>query len=288
MNWADLKVNPVTAALYRAVLGRRCRSVESYIFVATTGRSGSMSLRMILEAVSGCTAVHEPYPDLMGPVLVAYNDGDERPLRREFKLRKVPNIYRAAAGHRWYAETNHGFIKCFCGVAAEYFGARMQVVHMVREPAAVARSLLLRKTVPGRTRSGREYLIDPAAPRNAVQISDVLGDGARFAHDYFRCLWYWYEIEARYRRFRRAHPEVRTHDIETEGLNDRNRVAELLTGLGMPADPDVLAKTVGVRANVSEVSPPAPEGVSEADIAAFTELCEAKLEAAAGTPADRD
>jgi hypothetical protein len=277
MRWRDLKVNPVTSAAVRALLGACCRSVRSFIFVATTGRSGTKSLHRIPGSIPGSVALHEPYPTMMGSVLAAYNDGDDAVMRREFRLRKLPHVYRAATFKRWYVETNHGFIKGFGDAAAEHLAPKLQVVRLLRDPARVARSLLLRDTVPARTDRGREYLIDPAAPRNLVRMADRLADGAEFDHDYFRCLWYCYEIEARCRRFQSDHPDVPVHRVSTDDLNDSQKVGRLLTALGMPATPDLLQRVTGTRANVSPVRPPPPAEFPEDRATAFRSACEEAL-----------
>jgi len=50
--------------------------------------------------------------------------------------------------------------------------------------------------VPG-TAPGNDWYIDWRAPTNRIQVPDLLKKGGPFDHDFYRCLWYWYEIEAR-------------------------------------------------------------------------------------------
>ena len=58
-----LKRNPVTVTLFNAWLDFRCRNLECYIFVATTGRSGTTSLARVFETVlDGAIRLHEPPP----------------------------------------------------------------------------------------------------------------------------------------------------------------------------------------------------------------------------------
>ena len=58
----SLKYSPAVVGLYEKILEQRCASVDSYIFVATTGRSGSTSLSRIFEAADNAVCLHEPYP----------------------------------------------------------------------------------------------------------------------------------------------------------------------------------------------------------------------------------
>ncbi|MBD3401949.1 hypothetical protein GF420_03565, partial [candidate division GN15 bacterium] len=57
-----LKYNPITVNMYNRMLDGRCRTVEGYVFVATTGRSGSQSLSKIFQAADDAVCFHEPYP----------------------------------------------------------------------------------------------------------------------------------------------------------------------------------------------------------------------------------
>src|SRR5262245_7088495 len=92
-----LKVNPVTAKIAREVGALCCRSVRGFVFVASTGRSGTHTLQNLFAAVPECVATFEPDPIMHKQVLRQYNAGDDRLMRRVFRWRKLPRIYRAAA-----------------------------------------------------------------------------------------------------------------------------------------------------------------------------------------------
>lgn len=166
---SKLKVNPVTAGVARAAGRFLCRSVQTYVFVATTGRSGTHTLQRLFKTVPSCVSLHEPHPVMNGEVLWGYNDGDDRSMRRTFKLRKLPHVYWAARNKRFYVEANHVLIKCFAEAAVDTFGDRLRVLRLRRDPNAVASSYLMRGCVPGTNNekrphlSGNEWLIDPLA-----------------------------------------------------------------------------------------------------------------------------
>lgn len=246
-----LKYIPLNVAIYNALLRYRCRSVQAYVFVATTGRSGSESLSKIFEVVDGAVCYHEPYP-------IMFNDspaGSEpkRYLEDRFKKIKRINIRRSAAGHRYYVETNHQFIKNFCSLALDHFGKKIRIIHLVRHPVQVATSFHAIGSIPGETRNGQIYLLDPKAEDNRIKLSDLLYSIAGFSHDYFKCLWYWYEVETRIKQLKASHPDVLWSSIETHNLNDRNALMHLFQEIGIDVDSGKLESVVGTRRNTKAV-----------------------------------
>jgi len=57
-----VKYSSPVIGMYERWLNILCRSVEAYVFVAATGRSGSKSLCAILKAADNAITFHEPYP----------------------------------------------------------------------------------------------------------------------------------------------------------------------------------------------------------------------------------
>jgi hypothetical protein len=241
------KYNPATAVLMRGYWGRRCRHVRRFVFVATTGRSGTMTLSDICARAEGCVSLHEPYPKMHEDVLHAAAYGDARYVHFVYRVVKSVNIMRAAAGARTYVETNHQFIKSFCDEVVRDFGERVSVVHLVRDPVDVANSICSLGDQPG-TAKGDAWWLDYRAPANHVRIADVLDDGGEFSDPFYRALWYWYEIEARTEAFRRRYPSVPLITFRTEHLGDADRVAGLLRQLSLDAPPDAI-RPARVRSN---------------------------------------
>ena len=272
-----LRSNPLTAAAVRVAGPWLTRSVRGFVFVASTGRSGTQTLQRLFDALPGCVALHEPYPIMNGAVLRAFNDGDDAAARRVFRRSKLPLIYLAARGRRWYAETNHLFVKSFAAAAVDALGPRMQVVHLTREPEAVAASCLHRGYVPG-TPEGDDWWIAPRASRNHIRLNDELAASGRFPHPYFRCLWYCYELEARTREFAANYPQVPIHRMHTEQLGHVAEVRRLFDALGMPFTAAVAAR-VGTRANASLQRPRLPAEVQRSEVDAFHAICRERLEA---------
>jgi hypothetical protein len=246
-----LKRHPITVSLYNAWLDLLCRNVERYIFVATTGRSGTASLTRAFEtAVDGVVCFHEPHPVMFSDYPRGHGINREVYFRKLFWTLKRTYIKRAAAGHRYYLETNHQFIKNFAASAIEYFGPKIRIIHLKRDPVSVASSFLAIDSVPVKTKRGHFYMLDPDEPTNLIRIPDLWNGSGEFEHDLYKCLWYWYETEARVRAIKERYPGVIWVDITTEQLNDRSVLKAMFDRLKIPVSPDRLDRAVAIRENL--------------------------------------
>jgi len=242
-----IKRSPVTVAVYNRLLKTQCRNVRAYIFVANPGRSGSTSLSEIFRAARNAVCVHEPHPVMFND----YPPGTDREAYFRDLFLKLKRIYiqRTARGHDYYIETNHQFIKNFAEPAIQYFGERIMIIHLVRDPVSVAASFYLINSTPGTTSRGKYYLADPMEKTNLVQIADLLYGTETFSHDLYKCLWYWYEVETRTRHVKEAHPEVNYYRIQTDELNNLSRLVDMFETLGIVYDRESLASLAGTRSN---------------------------------------
>ena len=229
------KYNSLTARIMKAWIRPACRDLRHVLFVASTGRSGTATLAAILGRVEGCAAFHEPWPTMKGRIMELRNAGQPALARRVYRYVKSVNILRQARGARCYAETNHMFIKSFVDYAAEDFGAAMKVIHLVRAPLEVAGSMY----ALGReadTIQWRAFWLDYRAPSNLIQVADILDRHTDFRHTFFRCLWYWYELEARVAHWKkRLEGRVAFAPLRTRDLTSPDAVAGTLTALGIDA-----------------------------------------------------
>ncbi|HEX5461312.1 MAG TPA: hypothetical protein VFX20_15215 [Steroidobacteraceae bacterium] len=245
-----LKHNRVVAALARRAAWARNRGLERVIFTATTGRSGTTTLTRLFAAVPSCRSLHEPWPPMSGEVLHAASYGDVRFVRRAFHRSKAVNILRAAAGHRYYFEANHCFVKTFAELAAEEFGDRLAVVHLVRPAIEVAMSIFRLREEPG-TNVGNFWWLDHRAPSNLIQVADLL-DSDRLAHPFYKALWYWHEVEARIAALRTRLPALRMVRFETAELHDKDKVLRLFAALGIACDAAQIEPLIGGILNQRE------------------------------------
>lgn len=242
-----LKRHPFVYEGYVRWLKWRCRRVEAFVFVASTGRSGTNTLADLFEGIPDCVALHEPRPPMVTPGAARLDPG--RYFDDVFRASKRVEMLRTARTSRLYLETTHQFIKNFAPQAVELFGDKLRVVHLRRDPVSVASSFYAIGSVPGRTEKGITWLIDPGRVDNCLPIADLLDKDASFGHDYYRCLWYWYETEARVRRFGRQFPQVPLAHVRTDELNDPQAIERLLAEIGLERYSTAVTARAGLRAN---------------------------------------
>jgi len=234
--------------IYGTWLTLRCLRVKGYIFVASTGRSGTQSLSRIFKAADNAICVHEPVP-------VMYSDYpagvDKKSYFQELFYKEKKNaIRRKAKTHNYYVETNHQFVKNFAELAIDYFKDKIRVIHLIRDPVKVATSFYKINSIPGKSFRGRRYLLDPLASDNRLDLSDLFGESGPLDHDYYRCLWYWYEIEARIKALKEKFPHMRWFTLRTEDLNSEVRLMEMFEALGVKYSIDQLRELVCTRVNL--------------------------------------
>jgi len=241
------KYNSFVVSLYNAFLNNLCRGVEAFIFVASTGRCGTVSLADILRAADKAICLHEPYPTMIN--LFAEPHTFQKDFEYRFNTRKRINVKQAAVGFRYYIETNHLFINNFACYAAKEFGRKLKVIHLRRDPVKVATSFFRINSIPGITPRGKEYLLDPLNKNNIVLLTDLFQGNSEFNHPLYRCLWYWYEVEARIWYFKNQFPQISTYRLSTEELNEETKLTDMFNTLGIEYDQDELLKRVGTHAN---------------------------------------
>lgn len=244
----SLRHNRLSRKLLEAALRYRCQDTRAFVFVANAGRSGSRTLADLFAGLPGVAAFHEPTPKMtIEPNLSPAQSAHYREL---FYNKKVFYVLRAAAGHSHYIETNHLFIKTFARLAIEYFGNRLKIVHLRREPIATALSFYQLGEIPGRSNIAAQYMLATDDPSNVISLPDLCLRYADFGHPFYACLWYWYEIEARIARLKTAHPQAGWHLLRTEDLNSRDAVARLCHDLRIERNLDQLFGRVGLRSNL--------------------------------------
>jgi hypothetical protein len=245
------------AEVLRRSLTLWTRDVKSFIFTATTGRSGTMTLSELFATLPRCAAFHEPHPSMNGDVLIAASNGDSAFVDRIYERVKSINILRAAIGQRHYLEANHLFVKTFIGHAAAQFGDRMAVVHLIRSPVEVAMSIYGLQNIPG-SDAGNIWWGDYRAPTNVLQMADQLEGDAELSHPYYRALWYWYECELRFAAWRSRLPALRVVRFETPWFNDEGKIRALLDELNVEFGSANIASFVGRRLHTKDAHKTGP------------------------------
>ena len=156
------------------------------VFTLTTGRSGTGYLAAVLNTLPGVTATHEPEPKFSHWMRAVQKNPDVA--WYFWGLKKLPAIARTEGFV--YIETSHLFGKGFAE-ALFLLGIPFDLIVLMRDRRAVARSLYQLNTIPGRTADGLKFLVSPQDPV-LVPLP-----GAQILDDYQLCFWYTLEMEAR-------------------------------------------------------------------------------------------
>ncbi|MBI4773741.1 MAG: hypothetical protein HY788_06095 [Deltaproteobacteria bacterium] len=245
-----IKYNRVTASCYDILLRTRYTQPDMYIFVASTGRCGTLTLASICSALRNSVALHEPLPVMFDD----YAPGRDRKQYFEslFYIRKRINIRRSSANKNYYIETNHQFAKNFLPLAVDYFRDRLRIVHLTRDPLSVGVSLYRIHSIPGRSALASSYLISPSDTSNLIAMEDLFSGNGKLNHDICRCLWYWYEVETRITMHKKTYPDVYWRTVTTEDLNNYDSMIQMFASFRIPeTDIDVrkLKSAVGRKNN---------------------------------------
>ena len=245
------KINPITLHFVRSYLNLKCKKLKALIFVATTGRSGTASLAKIFENLPNCSSYHEPYPIMNKEILISKNQRKENSsvnVEKYYKYLKATYIRRSAIGARYYVETNHMFIKSFIDYAANDFSDKIKIIHLYRNPLDVANSIMSLGYLPG-TKHGNEWYLDYRWFSNKIDISEELDNDAEFRDDFYKCLWYWYEIEERVKFWREKLPNVSFIDFNTDDLNHSEKLCKLFDQLELEYNKENIFNLAKTRQN---------------------------------------
>lgn len=252
-----------------------------YVFCVSTGRSGTGYLSRLLAQAEECCSLHEPAPILNREPMHEFLRGNEAPLRA-LMAEKVGAIEAARAGRRFYAESNHCFIKGFGWLLPDHLPVdELRIVVLRRDPVAV-RSSLSRISCSPFLPAGRQWIITPtASPRHVPlptefsfpmarfhlyrflsrtaarpRIVRTLTGGSRsvpgFIERYEHALLDWYirETEARWLAYRERFPEIRFIEVDLETLNQPKAVLGLFQWLEMRPRPgweDAVARATNLK-----------------------------------------
>lgn len=212
------------------------------VFCLASGRSGTHFLYEILRRnTRGVVCRHEPYlwnPSMFGRPIFDHAVGNETAVRElaERKRRVIEGYADAAA----YAETSHAFLKSWADVAVELF-PRMKLVHLVRNPLAVAKSEAIREELIHRWRLPlRNYRGGDGKKYFRWALTGLESIFSHFKDQPLsRFQWYvvqWIEIENRAMQF--LHEYSKQSDCFTlhspVELNDPAKVPSLLEFLELP------------------------------------------------------
>lgn len=240
-------IKPPIFWIYSFVLKYMIPQYSQVIFVASTGRSGTDSLSKLFFLIKDVYSLHEPKPIMNGIPMIEKNQGNDSAAKRVYYNIKRNTIRKKyLMGKKIYFESNHMFIKSFIEYAIEDFGDKVTVIHLYRDPIKVAMSLYNLNMIPG-TKIANDWYLDYRATNNHIQIVDILEKDLK--HDFYKCLWYWYEIEARTLYWKKFYQDIKFIDFRTEDLNEYESVVGLLNELNIKFDKETIQLNIGKRHN---------------------------------------
>jgi len=247
----SIKHNKFSSMIFNTYLEKKYALNKKFIFASTTGRSGTTTLTNILASCENVSAFHEPYPIMNGRALKEYNNNNKNRAENMFNYIKVPNILRSIASSDTYFESNHMFIKSYIEFAYNYFGEKMSVIHLRRNPLEVADSIISIQNEPG-TVSGNHWWLGYKWNGNLIKIDEFLDSYTGIEASFLKALWYWFEIEARINYWQIKLPDLKVKKIETNQLNNLQTVTELLDELNVPYKYEKIEQVVGKKYNLKQ------------------------------------
>ena len=199
------------------------------IFSINSGRAGSKYLAQLLSTTREVKSFHEAEPKMSGEFLGMINAGPLEISReqRRTKSQAIATVLRANPGET-YAETNHMFIKTFYDVVLEDFH-NVEVIILRRDLASILRSFIELGYFSPRNPKSYQWMSSPNAATAALPA--IAPDSELDQFDL--CIAYLLDIEARMQRFQREYPDVPTHEVRLEQLNEVGFVREFLARLNL-------------------------------------------------------
>lgn len=236
------------------------------VFCLASGRSGTHFLyELVRRNTRGAVCRHETYvwnPSMFGrPIYDHATGAKEAVCKLGDRKRRVIESYEGASA---YLETSHAFLKSWSDLAIEYFPG-MKLIHLIRDPLAVAKSEAAREAFIHRWRlplrnyrggDGKSYFRWSLTGLEPI-FADV-GD-----RPLSRLQWYvlqWIEIENRAMAFLDRYGKAADcYTLHTPAeLNDAAKVRELLEFLEVPFESGRIClkgrhnRTPGVRLEITE------------------------------------
>lgn len=212
------------------------------IFTLSSARSGTLYLRSLFRRnLRDCVTRHEPFfdwgnPTLFGPAI--YDAWAGRKERVRQRLEKKRRYIERLPGSV-YLESSHAFLKSAYVAALEVF-PQLRLVHLIRQPIAVARSAAWREQWRRRVHAPFHFYRGEDGRRHFAWA--LTGNEAIFRHfDGFPLTlfqWYlleWLEIENRAMHFLEQHQlHERCFTLHTPAeLNQPERIGAMFEFFGL-------------------------------------------------------
>ena len=176
------------------------------IFVASTGRCGTLFATEVFNLLTDIPAFHEPEPFCIGKVVEEINtkaklsNGIRKTLQQKVIQIEQDSVYGK------YMESNQMFIKCYADIVLDNF-KDVYCIYLYRNPIAV----LLSYAVKCRNQE-LDWFLQSHWAKNILR-TERLGF-------YENCLWQWLEVRERYYFLK---PKFKkTYEFDFRKINDLN------------------------------------------------------------------
>ncbi|NIM59995.1 MAG: hypothetical protein GTO16_13805 [Candidatus Aminicenantes bacterium] len=175
------------------------------IFIASTGRCGTLFATEIFNLLTDIPAYHEPRPECIGKVVEEINSHVKYSKATLQILNEKIDQIKGDSIRGKYMESNQMFVKCYADVVLNNF-KDVYCIYLYRNPIAVLLSYAVKCQ---NHESG--WFLRSHWPKNILQTEQKLGF-------YENCLWQWLEVRERYYSLK---PKFKkTYEFDFRKIND--------------------------------------------------------------------
>lgn len=190
------------------------------IFVANTGRCGTVFFTEMMKQLTAIPSFHETEPYCIGQTNYEVNNCCTSDITKRVLAAKVRQIEINSDSGGNYFESNNMFIKSFSGTVLNAFRGDVYCIYLHRNPVDVFFSLGNRNW-----RKGYDWLLRPQWERSVIKID--------YPTTYYEDLMLmWHEVQA---RFNQLKPQFKkTWDFNFKDLNNKKEYYRMLEHFEIP------------------------------------------------------
>ena len=200
------------------------------LFSINSGRSGSNYLTELLGTAEEVVSYHEAHPTMSAEYLTMVNKFEYQKsfFKRERKNYSIKEVLFQLPEDKIYCETNHMFIKTFFDVVIQEF-PKVEVIILRRYLPKILKSFIELGYFSERNKHWKFWMSSPNASTAAIRCIDVDEN----LDQWDLSIAYLIDIEARAKRFQQEYPNIKTHEVRLESLNDFTNVKSLFKALNI-------------------------------------------------------
>ncbi len=200
------------------------------LFSINSGRSGSNYLAKLLGTAEEVVSYHESYPTMSAEYLTMVNkfEYQKSVFKRKRKNSSIKEVLFQLPEDKIYCETNHMFIKTFFDVVVQEF-PKVEVIILRRYLPKILKSFIELGYFSERNKHWKFWMSSPNAATAAIPCIDV----DKNLDQWDLSIAYLIDIEARAKRFQQEYPNIKTHEVRLESLNDFTNIKSLFKQLSI-------------------------------------------------------